>query len=98
MICISEDLQLEDAAGPALPNGLAHVPRARSWRTSCKCLAHSTPPEFLFSATDFNSYVTRSIAEGAPRRVMGRARASDQPGLGIKPRFEVLGKPVLEIR
>ncbi|HEY3148313.1 MAG TPA: cis-3-hydroxy-L-proline dehydratase, partial [Dongiaceae bacterium] len=44
-------------------------------------LAHSTPPEFLFSATDFNSYVTRSIAEGAPQRKMGRARASDQPGL-----------------
>ncbi|HET6157394.1 MAG TPA: cis-3-hydroxy-L-proline dehydratase [Dongiaceae bacterium] len=61
-------------------------------------LAHSTPPEFLFSATDFNSYVTRSIAEGAPQREMGRARASDQPGLGITPRLDVLGKPVLEIR
>lgn len=60
-------------------------------------LAHSTPPEFLFSATDFNSYVTRSIAEGAPQRKMGRARASDQPGLGTNPRFDVLGKPVLEI-
>lgn len=61
-------------------------------------LAHSTPPEFLFCATDFNSYVTRSIAEGAPQRRQGRARASDQPGLGISPRFGVLGKPVLEIR
>ena len=27
-------------------------------------LAHSTPPELLFTATDFNSYVTVSIAEG----------------------------------
>ena len=27
-------------------------------------LAHSTPPEFLFTATDFNSYVTVSLAEG----------------------------------
>jgi len=61
-------------------------------------LAHSTPPEFLFSATDFNSYVTRSIAEGAPQRVMGRAKASERPGLGTEPRFEVLGKPVLEIK
>jgi L-alanine-DL-glutamate epimerase-like enolase superfamily enzyme len=61
-------------------------------------LAHSTPPEFLFSATDFNSYVTRSIAEGAPQRKQGRARASDQPGLGTSPRFDVLGKPVLEIK
>ncbi|WP_119303454.1 cis-3-hydroxy-L-proline dehydratase [Dongia deserti] len=60
-------------------------------------LAHSTPPEFLFSATDFNSYVTRSIAEGAPQREKGRAKASNQPGLGITPRFDVLGKPVLEI-
>ena len=29
-------------------------------------LAHSTPPEFLFTATDFNSYVTVSTAEGRP--------------------------------
>ena len=28
-------------------------------------LAHSTPPEFLFTATDFNSYVTVGTAEGA---------------------------------
>ena len=27
-------------------------------------LAHSTPPEFLFTATDFNSYVTVAIADG----------------------------------
>ena len=31
-------------------------------------LAHSTPPEFLFTSTDFNSYVTVSTAEGAPQR------------------------------
>jgi L-alanine-DL-glutamate epimerase-like enolase superfamily enzyme len=60
-------------------------------------LAGSTPKEFLFSATDFNSYVSRSIAKGAPKRVEGRMRASDRPGLGIDPRSEVLGKPVLEI-
>ncbi len=58
-------------------------------------LAHSTPPEFLFTSTDFNSYVTQSIAEGAPQRVNGRMAASEMPGLGIKPRMEVLGKPVL---
>src|SRR5438105_6513079 len=60
-------------------------------------LAHSTPPEFLFSATDFNSYVTVSIAEGAPRRVNGRMAASTSPGLGITPRPEVLGKPVVVV-
>jgi L-alanine-DL-glutamate epimerase-like enolase superfamily enzyme len=60
-------------------------------------LAHSTPPEFLFTATDFNSYVTVSIADGAPRRVNGRLAASTAPGLGITPRRDVLGKPVLSI-
>jgi L-alanine-DL-glutamate epimerase-like enolase superfamily enzyme len=60
-------------------------------------LAHSTPPEFLFTATDFNSYVTVSIADGAPRRKQGRMAASTQPGLGITPRMDVLGKPVLVV-
>ena len=60
-------------------------------------LAHSTPPEYLFSATDFNSYVTVSIAEGAPQRRHGRLAASTRPGLGIEPRMEVLGEPVLTI-
>lgn len=57
-------------------------------------LAHSTPPEFLFTATDFNSYVTVSIAEGAPQRRQGRLSASTAPGLGVTPRPEVLGTPV----
>src|SRR5215469_16125348 len=60
-------------------------------------LAHSTPPEFLFTATDFNSYVTVSIADGAPRRVNGRMAASTTPGLGIAPRREVLGPPVVVV-
>ncbi|MDX2030419.1 MAG: cis-3-hydroxy-L-proline dehydratase [Blastocatellia bacterium] len=58
-------------------------------------LAHSTPPEFLFTSTDFNSYVTKSIAIGAPQRVNGRMAASTSPGLGIEPRPEALGDPVL---
>lgn len=61
-------------------------------------LAHSTPPKFLFTTTDFNSYVTRAIAEGAPRRQAGRLAASSQPGLGVQPLAHVLGKPVLDIR
>src|SRR5262245_21306179 len=60
-------------------------------------LAHSTPPEFLFTATDFNSYVTVSIADGAPRRRDGRMAASRAPGLGITPKMDVLGKPVVEV-
>ena len=59
-------------------------------------LAHSTPPEMLFSSTDFNSYVTVSIAEGAPQRKHGRLAASTAPGLGIVPRPSVLGAPVYE--
>lgn len=57
-------------------------------------LAHSTPTEFLFTSTDFNSYVTKSIAEGAPQRENGRMSAPDKPGLGIDPRLDVLGDPV----
>jgi L-alanine-DL-glutamate epimerase-like enolase superfamily enzyme len=60
-------------------------------------MAHSTPPELLFTATDFNSYVTVSIADGAPQRRNGRLAASTAPGLGIHPRMEVLGAPVLHI-
>ena len=60
-------------------------------------LAHSTPPAFLFTSTDFNSYVTVSNAEGAPQRRHGRMAASAVPGLGVRPRMDVLGKPVLAI-
>ncbi len=57
-------------------------------------LAHSTPEQYLFSSTDFNSYVTVSTAEGAPQREAGRMAASGLPGLGITPRPEILGKAV----
>jgi L-alanine-DL-glutamate epimerase-like enolase superfamily enzyme len=61
-------------------------------------LAHSTPSEFLFTATDFNSYVTVSIADGAPKRANGRLSASTAPGLGIAPRLGILGKPQVVIQ
>ena len=60
-------------------------------------LAHSTPTDYLFTATDFNSYVTVSTADGAPQRNNGRMSASNDPGLGIKPIMNILGNPVLEI-
>jgi L-alanine-DL-glutamate epimerase-like enolase superfamily enzyme len=60
-------------------------------------LAHSTPPEFLFTATDFNSYVKVSTADGAPRRINGRMSASSAPGLGVTPKFDVLGQPVVDV-
>jgi len=60
-------------------------------------LARSTPDEFLFSATDFNSYGTVDIAAGAPRRSGGRMTAPDCPGLGVEPLLDVLGNPVLSV-
>ena len=57
-------------------------------------LAHSTPADLRFSATDFNSYVTRSIADGAPQRIDGKMAVATLPGLGISPKVEVLGEPV----
>ena len=60
-------------------------------------LAHSTPAELLFTTTDFNSYVTVSTAAGAPQRANGRMVASTAPGLGIAPRMDVLGAPLVEV-
>ena len=60
-------------------------------------LAHSTPEALRFSATDFNSYVTVSTADGAPKRKQGRMAASTEPGLGVRPRAKVLGRPLVEV-
>jgi L-alanine-DL-glutamate epimerase-like enolase superfamily enzyme len=61
-------------------------------------LAHSTPTEFLFSSTDFNSYVTRSIADGAPHRKNGRLAAPLTPGLGITPKLAEFGTPAVDVK
>ena len=60
-------------------------------------LAHSTPEQNRYTATDFNSYVTKAIAEGAPRRREGRMAAPEAPGLGIEPIAEALGEPVFTV-
>jgi L-alanine-DL-glutamate epimerase-like enolase superfamily enzyme len=65
--------------------------------TAIAHLAHSTPTEFLFTTTDFNSYVTVSTAAGAPQRKDGRMAAPSGPGMGIKPMMDVLGAPVVQI-
>ena len=59
-------------------------------------LAHSTPERLLFSSTDFNSYLTVSIAADAPQRVHGRLAASTRPGLGVTPMAAMLGAPVFQ--
>lgn len=61
-------------------------------------LAHSTPTELLFTSTDFNSYVTVSNADGAPQRNNGRMSASQEPGLGVQPRFDLLGDPLVDVK
>ncbi len=60
-------------------------------------LAHSTPEELRFTSTDFNSYVTVSHADGAPKRANGRMAASTAPGLGVRPKWDVLGEPLLVV-
>ncbi len=59
-------------------------------------LAHSTPTRNLFTATDFNSYVTRNVAPDAPKRVHGRMSAPTGPGLGLNPDPQILGEPVFQ--
>jgi cis-L-3-hydroxyproline dehydratase len=85
--CVSEGIALtiEDTWGSDIGTAaIAH-------------LAHSTPPRFLFSTTDFNSYCTVSTAENAPVRRYGRMRAPEGAGLGVLPRMDILGKPVIDI-
>jgi len=48
----------------------------------------------LFTGTNFNRYVTRSIADGAPQQTNGWLSAPLRPGLGITPKLDVLGEPV----
>jgi len=60
-------------------------------------LAHSTPEEFRFAATDFNSYVTKDSARGAPNRRNGRMAAPDRPGLGVEPILAALGEPLFRV-
>src|SRR4029078_8160927 len=86
-LCVSMGvaMTLEDSwGGDIAPAAIAH-------------LAHSTPESFRFTSTDFNSYVTVSNAEGAPRRENGFMSAGIAPGLGIRPRMDVLGKCVVEV-
>jgi cis-L-3-hydroxyproline dehydratase len=60
-------------------------------------LAQSTPPDFLFTTTDFNSYVTVQTADGAPRRKGGQMAAGSSPGLGIRPLMSVLGERIVDV-
>ena len=58
--------------------------------TTIAQLAQSTPEEFSFSSTDFNSYVTVDNAVGGAKRDGGSIAASDRPGLGVEPDYDAL--------
>lgn len=60
-------------------------------------LAQSTPEEYRFTSTDFNSYVTVSTADEAPQRVQGYMQAGTKPGLGMSPKMDVLGRRVVDV-
>ncbi|RYY84321.1 hypothetical protein EON63_09490 [archaeon] len=49
-------------------------------------------------STDFNSYGPVSIAETSAQRKNGYLAAPIEPGLGVKPRMEVLGDPVFDVK
>lgn len=61
-------------------------------------LAGSTRPEYLFSSTDFNSYVDVHLAHDAPKRREGMLPVPTAPGLGITVDEKMLGKPVLSMK
>ena len=60
-------------------------------------LAGSTRPEFLFTSTDFNSYIDVSVADDAPRRAEGRLAVPTTPGLGLHVDESRLPAPVLSM-
>ena len=60
-------------------------------------LAHSTPPEFLFTATDFNSYVTLEHRPTRRAAHAGRLAAGAAPGLGVTPDASLLGSPSIVV-
>ena len=61
-------------------------------------LVGSTPPGFLFSTTDFNSYNDVHVSPDAPRRVDGRIAVPAGAGLGIEVDESTLGAPVVTVR
>lgn len=57
-------------------------------------LAVSTPQELLMSSTDLHNYTTVSTGCPGPAVESGNLFAPEAPGLGVEPRFDILGEPV----
>lgn len=60
-------------------------------------LAHSTPPELLFSCAAHNERIMPKTADGGPKMAKGRMSAPSVPGLGVAPLADVIGTPLFEI-
>ncbi len=60
-------------------------------------MGHSTPNGFHFQSSPFHEYHSLAIADGGPEIKDGCMIASDQPGLGVTPRMDVLGEPLFVI-
>ena len=61
-------------------------------------LAQSTPLPMLFSVANAYFLVKAHVADGYLRARRGRVTVSDRPGLGLTPRFDVLGDPIVDVR
>ena len=61
-------------------------------------LAHSTPEKYRFSSTDFNSYNSITYTSGSPQKKNGTMQASNDFGLGIKIKEEMLETPIIKIK
>ena len=61
-------------------------------------LAHSTPKAYHFQSSAFHEYTNVEIAKGGPVIKDGFMYASDLPGLGVEPNYEVLGNPIEEVK
>lgn len=56
-------------------------------------LAHSTPEEYRFTS----QLRDRQYRRRAPQRVQGYMEASREPGLGVRPKWDVIGPCVVDV-
>lgn len=80
-------------------NGIAVVSED-SWggEIATAAVAHfaaSTPAQWLINTTDLMNYNTRSTGIGGPRTKNGKLYPGDEPGLGVTPHYNNLGKAVM---
>ena len=65
--------------------------------TAIAHLAQATPEKYRFGVSSGFFKVKLNTTEGAPRIAAGRVSAPAGPCLGLRPRAEVLGDPVVHV-